>query len=209
MGDLLCTNLTQIWNAFVMPSKCQVNWTFGSRCDGRDITSSIYDSSIFYKKQMIQSWQCLYSCFTSLFFSRTGEEVAKILYYNILQQLHSKFFFEFFSVSFLFVFQKNMNKKNKKTCWFNHSELYFWVYIKSQCKWQHTKDLFKNTWQTHFIVNQYAKKKKKRFCSFSCLVYIVHSWVFLYFHTYKQPNSCFSLALFSGCMKYLITVWSN
>lgn len=70
----------------------------------------------------------------SFFFSRTGEEVAKILYYNILQQLHSKFFFEFFSVSFLFVFQKKKSIHRKKTCWFNHSELYFWVYIKSQCK---------------------------------------------------------------------------
>lgn len=112
MGDLLCTNLTQIWNAFIMPSKCQVNCTFGSRCDGQETLRLPYDSSIFHKKQMTQSWQCFYNCFTFLFFSRTGGKVAKIclLYYDILQQLHSMFFFEFFSVSFLFVFEKE--KKN-------------------------------------------------------------------------------------------------
>jgi len=35
-GHLLCTSLTQIWNAFIMPYKCQVNCTFGSRCDAQE-----------------------------------------------------------------------------------------------------------------------------------------------------------------------------
>lgn len=154
MGDLLCTNLTQIWNAFITPSKCQVNCTFGSRCDGQETLHLPFDSSIFHKKQMIQSWPCFYSCFTFLFFSRTGGKVAKIclLYYNILQQLHSKFFYEFF--------------------------LFFVFFV---C---------------------FSETLSKRFWSFSFLVCIVHSWVFLYFYTCKQPNSFFfKLVLFSGCMK--------
>lgn len=82
----------------------------------------------------------------SFFFLGQVEKLLKYAYYIMIycNSYIQSFSLNSFQCLFCLCLRKKKKKHTwKKTCWFNHIKLYFWLKIKSQFKCQHTKDLFK------------------------------------------------------------------